>query len=89
MPSAPTRKPVAQKQAETNIALRGPLFSTQVPATAADRPSITIAMLKMMPIAVWLDVEVRDERVLVDAGGVRLADAQVHGQRRRRDRATG
>ena len=54
MPSAPTRKPAAQKQAETNIALRGPLRSTQVPPTAADSPSMTIAMLKMMPIAVWL-----------------------------------
>ena len=34
--------------------LRGPLRSTQVPRTAADRPSITIAMLKTMPIAVRL-----------------------------------
>src|SRR5690348_11413972 len=54
MPSAPTRNPEAQKQAETNMALRGPLDSTQVPPKAADRPSMTIAMLKMMPIAVWL-----------------------------------
>ncbi|TDO44161.1 hypothetical protein EV643_117184 [Kribbella sp. VKM Ac-2527] len=52
MPRAPTAKPVAQKQADTNIALRGPFRSTQVPPTAADRPSITIAMLKMTPIAV-------------------------------------
>ena len=41
-----------QKQAEVNIAARGPLRSTQVPATAAESPSITIAMLKMTPIAV-------------------------------------
>ena len=54
MPSEPTRKPAAQKQAETNMALRGPFASTQVPATAADNPSITIAMLKITPIAVWL-----------------------------------
>jgi len=54
MPSAATRKPLDQNTAETNIALRGPLFSTHVPPTAADNPSITIAMLKMMPMAVWL-----------------------------------
>ena len=54
MPRAPTPKPEAQKQAEVNIAFRGPLRSTQVPPRAADRPSITIAMLKMTPIAVWL-----------------------------------
>lgn len=36
------------------MALRGPFASTHVPPTAADRPSITMAMLKMMPIAVWL-----------------------------------
>ena len=35
-----------------NIAARGPLWSTQVPATAAERPSITIAIEKMIPIAV-------------------------------------
>ncbi len=52
MPRAPTTKPVAQKQAAVNIAARGPLVSTQVPATAADRPSITIAMLKMTPTEV-------------------------------------
>ncbi len=52
MPRAPTRNPVAQKQADTNIAFRGPLRSTQVPPIAADRPSITIAMLKITPIAV-------------------------------------
>ena len=52
MPSAPTRKPAPQQQAATNIALRGPLRSTHVPPTAADRPSITIAMEKITPIAV-------------------------------------
>src|SRR4051795_8882840 len=55
MPREPTRKPVTQKQAEVNIAARGPLRSTQVPNRAADRPSITIAIEKMMPIAVRLD----------------------------------
>jgi hypothetical protein len=54
IPSAPTRNPLAQNTAETNMALRGPLFSTHVPPIAADSPSITIAMLKMMPMAVWL-----------------------------------
>ena len=54
MPSAPTRNPVDQNTAETSIALRGPFRSTQVPPTAADSPSMTMAMLKMMPIAVWL-----------------------------------
>ena len=54
MPSAATRKPADQQQAETNIALRGPLRSTQVPPTAADSPSITIAIEKITPIAVRL-----------------------------------
>ena len=52
MPSAATRNPADQKQAEVNIAARGPLRSTQVPATAAESPSITIAMLKMIPMRV-------------------------------------
>ncbi len=52
IPAAATMKPVLQKQAAVNIAARGPLRSTQVPATAAERPSITIAMLKITPIAV-------------------------------------
>ena len=54
MPRAPTRKPVDHRQALTNIALRGPLRSTQVPPTAADRPSITMAMEKTMPI--WVEL---------------------------------
>ena len=49
---APTRKPSPHALAATNIALRGPLRSTQVPITAAERPSMTMAMEKMMPIAV-------------------------------------
>ena len=52
MPSAPTRKPVDQQAAAAAIALRGPLASTQVPNTAALTPSITIAIEKMIPIAV-------------------------------------
>lgn len=46
------RKPAAQKQAETNMARRGPCFSTQVPMTAAEMPSMPMAMEKMTPIAV-------------------------------------
>ena len=46
------RKPAPQKQAATNMALRGPLRSTHVPPTAADSPSITMAMEKVTPIAV-------------------------------------
>ena len=34
--------------------MRGPERSTQVPSTAADSPSITIAMEKTQPIAVRL-----------------------------------
>ena len=53
MPSAPTRKPVRPEAAPTaNIARRGPPVSTQVPKTAALTPSITIAIEKMIPIAV-------------------------------------
>ena len=52
MPAAPTRKPVPQKEAATNIDLRGPLRSTQVPMKAAESPSITMAMEKITPIAV-------------------------------------
>ena len=36
------------------MAARGPLRSTHFPITAADRPSITIAIEKMMPTAVRL-----------------------------------
>ncbi len=52
MPSAPTRKPVDQNAADAAIARRGPPVSTQVPKTAALRPSITIAIEKMIPTAV-------------------------------------
>ncbi len=54
MPREATRKPAAQKQAAVNIAARGPTRSTQVPITAAETPSITIAIEKMIPIAVRL-----------------------------------
>ena len=37
---------------EKNIALRGPLRSTHLPPKAAERPSMTMEMLKMTPIAV-------------------------------------
>ncbi len=55
MPSEPTRKPPAQNSAAVNIARRGPPESTQVPNTAAETPSITIAIEKMTPIAVRLE----------------------------------
>ncbi len=54
MPSAPTRKPADQATAAATIARRGPPVSTQVPNTAADRPSITMAMEKTMPTEVRL-----------------------------------
>jgi hypothetical protein len=53
MPAAPTRKPAPQQQAAVNIAFRGPTRSTQVPNTAAESPSITIAIEKTKPMAVW------------------------------------
>ncbi len=52
MPSPPTRNPVLQKHAATNIAARGPLRSTQVPKIAAETPSTTMAREKAMPMAV-------------------------------------
>ena len=55
MPSAPTQKPTAQQSAAVAMARRGPPVSTQVPNTAAETPSITIAIEKMMPIAVRLE----------------------------------
>ena len=45
-------KPPDQKTADVAMARRGPPVSTQVPNTAADRPSITIAREKMTPIEV-------------------------------------
>ena len=53
MPAAPIRKPPPQHRAAVNIAMRGPTRSTQVPSTAAERPSITIAIEKIHAIAVW------------------------------------
>ena len=52
MPRAAIRNPRLQHVAATAIALRGPLRSTHVPPKAADRPSITMAMLKMTAIGV-------------------------------------
>ena len=62
MPAAPTRNPAAQQQAAVNIAFRGPTRSTQVPKTAADNPSITMAIENTKPIAVceapkWSTIE--------------------------------
>ena len=54
MPAAPTRKPTDQQSAAATIARRGPPVSTQVPKTAAERPSITMAIENTRPIAVRL-----------------------------------
>jgi hypothetical protein len=64
MPSAPTRKPDTQKTAEVNMAARGPFLSTQVPKTAAESPSITIAIEKMIPIEVRLESKCSTSAVL-------------------------
>src|SRR5665811_97337 len=53
-PSAPMRKPEDQQHAAVNIAFRGPTLSTHVPMIAADTPSMTMAMEKMIPIALRL-----------------------------------
>ncbi|MCW2710306.1 MAG: hypothetical protein JWP24_500 [Marmoricola sp.] len=52
MPREPTRKPEPQHSAAATIALRGPTRSTQVPSTAAERPSITMAIEKIHATAV-------------------------------------
>ena len=54
MPTEPMTKPETQQAVEAKTARRGPLRSTQLPKRAAERPNITIAREKMMPIAVWL-----------------------------------
>ncbi len=54
MPADPTMKPAPQQSAAASIALRGPERSTHVPSTAAERPSITIAIENTQPIAVRL-----------------------------------
>lgn len=48
------KKPADQQQAAVNIVRRGPTRSTQVPKTAAEAPSMTIAIEKMTPMAVRL-----------------------------------
>ena len=52
MPSEPITNPELQHRAEVTIALRGPTRSTQVPSTAAERPSITMAIEKIHATAV-------------------------------------
>ncbi len=54
MPSEPMSRPLEKHTADRNIALRGPLRSIHLPPKAADRPSMTIAMLKTIAIAVSL-----------------------------------
>ena len=41
-PSAEMRNPLQKQHIATNMAQRGPLLSTLVPNSAADRPSITM-----------------------------------------------
>ena len=48
-PNAATRKPAPKQQAATNMALRGPTRSIQVPNSAADAPSTAKAMLNTQP----------------------------------------
>ena len=54
MPAEPMSRPVVKHTIDSAIALRGPLRSIQVPPNAAARPSMTMAMLKMMAMAVSL-----------------------------------
>ncbi len=51
MPRLATQKPETQNVPATTMALRGPAFSTQVPPTAAERPSTTIARENTHPTA--------------------------------------
>ena len=55
MPTDPITNPEPQQTAAVAIALRGPTRSTQVPNTAAESPSITMASEKIQAIAVWED----------------------------------
>ena len=54
MPTDPITNPETQQTVEARMARRGPLRSTQLPKSAAESPSITIAREKMIPMAVWL-----------------------------------
>ena len=54
MPTAAMRKPAPQQLAAVNMVRRGPTRSTHVPKTAAESPSMTMAMEKTMPIIVLL-----------------------------------
>ena len=87
-PSAPIAKPLDQHTAAVNIALRGPTRSTHVPSTAADRPSITMAMLKMAPIAVRLESKCSTSGFLNTLKRVDLADREMNREGRRRDQPT-
>src|ERR1700736_2875953 len=48
-PMPATTRPPQKSDAEANIAARGPADSTHRPKTAAERPSNTIARLKIQP----------------------------------------
>ena len=68
-----------------NIAARGPLRSTQVPNDGRRQPEHHDRDREDDPDRGQAGVEVLDQRGLVDAGRVGLPDAQVDGERRRRD----
>ncbi len=53
-PTEPMSRPEEKQTADRNIALRGPLRSIHLPPKAAASPSITMAMLKTIAIAVSL-----------------------------------
>ena len=56
--------PELQHSAAATIALRGPTRSTQVPSTAAERPSITMAIEKIQAIAVCEEAKWSTSEVL-------------------------
>ena len=85
MPSEPTRKPVDQNAADATIARRGPPVSTQVPNTRRADPEHDDGDREDDPDRRQRGVEVLDERGLVDAGRVGLADAEMDGEGGGRD----
>ena len=62
MPSEPITKPKPQHRAAVNIDLRGPTRSTHVPSTAAESPSMTMAMEKIHAMAVCEESKRRQVR---------------------------
>ena len=50
-PTAEIRNPLQKQHIEMNMAQRGPLLSTLVPNSAADRPSITMPSVNGIALA--------------------------------------